>query len=199
MKHIYTNKYLIRSFLQWASLKTKILFIFLIVIVSFSGTNDEESFGLYINKLQSLSIHKIDSRQKNLLTKFYIQNDNRNPNKYHRHQMRKIFNQKRRGMKQDWEVEYHIEWPHIVSNKTTTFEAHHVVPINAGGINVWWNISPLLPKNHKLIHESLEEQACFSHNVLKRQFLRFVLRIKSFISPKFKKYAYQNKSYYKFH
>ena len=199
MKHLYTNKYLILRFLQRASSKTKILFIVLILIVSFSGTNDEESFGFYIDELQTLSVHKINSKQKDLLTSFYIQNDNRNPDQYHRHQMRKIFNQKRRGLKQGWEFEYHIKWPHVVSNKITTFEAHHVIPINAGGVNMWWNISPLLPRNHKLIHDSLEEQACFSHNIFKRQVLRFILRVKSLINSKFKKFAYQNKTYYKFH
>ena len=199
MKHANNNKYFILRFLQRASFKTKIIFIILAIIISFSGTNDKDSFELYIDKLQSMSIHKINNKQKNFLTTFYVQNDDKNPDQYHRHQTRKIFNQKRKLLKHEWEIEYLIKWPHIVSEKTTTFEAHHIVPINAGGINMWWNISPLLPRNHKLIHDSIEEQACFSHNILKRQLLRFILRIKSLINPKFKKYTYQNISYYKFY
>ena len=177
--------------------KFRIVIGVILILVFVSGTSDQESFELYIEKLQSLSLHKIKTEQKSLVSKFYLTNDNRHPEKEIRHKIRKVFNQKRQELKQHWELEYLINWPRVISSKNIVFEAHHIVPIAAGGINEWWNISPLPSKNHKLIHDSLEEQACFSHNFIKQRIVRFILRLRSLVFPIFKRYLYQNKTYYK--
>jgi hypothetical protein len=62
------------------------------------------------------------------------------------------------------------------------FEAHHVIPIHAGGINESRNISPLTSQNHYLLHESLEEKACFSHDFIRRIIIRFILKIQIFFA-----------------
>lgn len=61
--------------------------------------------------------------------------------------------------------------------KEVSYEAHHIIPINAGGINIWWNITPLSPRNHAILHGSIEEKACFSHDFINKAFMRFLLRL----------------------
>lgn len=72
--------------------------------------------------------------------------------------------------------------------KERMYEAHHIIPINAGGINVWWNITPLNSRNHSLLHESIEEKACFSHDLVHRAIMRFLLRFQGIFREIFKKY-----------
>ena len=72
--------------------------------------------------------------------------------------------------------------------KESPYEAHHIVPINAGGINQWWNITPLSSKNHKLLHESIEEKACFSHDFIHQKVMRFILRIQMLFNSIFSGY-----------
>lgn len=66
---------------------------------------------------------------------------------------------------------------HAIESYSNNYQAHHAIPINAGGVNTCWNITPLSSKNHKLLHESFEEKACFSHEFIHREFMRFILKI----------------------
>lgn len=162
------------------------------------GTNDEESFELYMNKLQKFSVHIISKEQELIVKKYYLENSNKSPNQEERHKIRKAFNSQKKKLKKEWEMYYKIPWPKIVINKEITFEAHHIIPINSGGKNYWWNITPLSTKNHKLLHETLEEKSCFSHNIIEMRIVRFVLRMKMIIEPIFKRYSYRNNiNYYR--
>ena len=161
-----------------------ILLFFGILTCLFICNDDEESIDLYIQKLQTLSEHKILIEQTAPLKNFYLKNDNRHPEKEHRHQIRKEFNKQKSLLKQEWETKYEMVWPTLTMTKRSStkklfFEAHHIIPINAGGVNQWWNITPLSPQNHKLLHASMEEKACFSHNFFEQRCYRFILKIKT--------------------
>ena len=186
---------LLLSRMSFNKLSTIILLIILILIY---GTSDEESFELYINKLQSFSVHIISKEQALFVKKYYLEKSNKSPNLEERHIVRKAFNSQKRKLKKEWENYYKLPWPKIVINKEITFEAHHIIPINSGGKNYWWNVTPLSSRNHKLLHETLEEKGCFSHNFIEKKIVRFILRIKMIIEPIFKKYIYRNNiNYYR--
>lgn len=169
------------------------ILIFLIIIpliVFFCGVNDDESIDLYLQKLQVLSEHTIKAEQQQFVREFYYYNQYRHPLRDERHKVRREFNSKKQKLKQEWETKYRIVWPKskitsshppiknmVMIVKESPYEAHHIVPINAGGINQWWNITPLSSKNHKLLHESIEEKACFSHDFIHQKVMRFILRI----------------------
>ena len=164
----------------------------LITFILLTGVTEEESIDLYMNKLQSFSVHIISKEQVLIVKKYYLENSNKSPNLEERHIVRKAFNSQKKKLKKEWENRYKIPWPKIVINKEITFEAHHIIPINSGGKNYWWNITPLSTRNHKLLHETLEEKGCFSHNFIEKKIVRFILRIKMLIKPIFKKYTYRN-------
>lgn len=151
--------------------------------ILYGGTSDYESMNLYLQKLQALSEHRLLKNQKSLVLNFYLHNQNRHPPKYLRHEIRNNFNKHKLYLKQKWSDKYKITWPNSLTvrnriTKTVALEAHHIIPINAGGINKWWNISPLKSANHKLLHNSIEEHACFSHNLFYQKCLRLVLKLK---------------------
>ena len=190
-KYPITNKtllYAVRSLLGSRN-KSKLLWIFVVFIISVFtfSIDDQEAIYLYLNKLQSLSEHKIQKEQKSLVQSFYLNNKNRDPLQEERHEIRREFNSKKHKLKTEWEHRYRLKWPQVrITKKTdvadianTEFQAHHVVPINAGGVNFWWNISPLTSKNHNLLHDSFEEKACFSHDFLHKKFMRFILKIQT--------------------
>ncbi len=154
-----------------------------VFIVFICGTNDKESVSMYLNKLQSYAYYKIQEKQRKAVIHFYLNNTHRDPLKKERHQRRAQFNSSKKNIKQQWEAAYKISWP-----QTEKIEAHHIVPINSGGANQWWNITPISPKNHKLIHDSLEEKACFSHDFFHRRFVRFLLKAQSILLFIFKSY-----------
>ena len=158
----------------------------------FFGIDDQEAIDLYVKKLQTLSEHKIRSEQIIPLKIFYLQNNNRHPIKDSRHKMRKEFEKQKSYLKKEWQMRYDMVWPTLVLTKKGilkkfSFEAHHIVPINAGGINRWWNITPLSPRNHKILHSSMEEKACFSHDYWEQKYYRLVLKIKIKINNLFQK------------
>lgn len=154
--------------------------------MEFGGTTDQESMEMYLKKLQSLSEYHIDNTQKYYVTGFYLQNKNRHPKVKHRHKIRAEFNSQKHKLKQEWSTHYSLKWPTehykiTVNNKpetTIAFQVHHIVPINSGGVNYWWNISPLDDENHKKLHSSVEEHACFSHDIVEQKICRFALKIK---------------------
>ena len=177
--------------LRISGYQKSVLWIFGILIASvfvFSLDN-QQAIQLYVDKLQQLSIHRLSQRQKTWIKDFYLNDHNDAPLKAERHQTRHKFNQKKKQLIREWEAHYSLKWPQMKLTKRTknshasqfvtiNFEAHHIVPINAGGVNVMWNISPLSAKNHKLLHESMEEKACFSHDYFHRKFIRFILNIR---------------------
>ena len=194
MKSKFLQKYVRKN-----PIKSAILLFFGILSCLFIGIDDQESIDLYIQKLQTLSEHKILIEQTTSLKNFYLRNDNKHPEKEHKHQIRKEFNQKKPLLKKEWESKYKMIWPTLILTKKGivkkfSFEAHHIIPINAGGINRWWNITPLSPRNHKLLHSSIEEKACFSHDFFEQKYYRFILKIRIMyqngikdIKPKLKK------------
>lgn len=194
MKSKFLQKYVRKN-----PIESTILLFFGILSCLFIGIDDRESIDLYIQKLQTLSEHKILIEQTTSLKNFYLKNYNRHPEKKHRHKIRKEFNQKKSILKKEWESKYRMIWPTLILTKKGivkkfSFEAHHIVPINAGGINRWWNITPLSPRNHKLLHSSVEEKACFSHDFFEQKYYRFILKIRIVyqngikdIKPKLKK------------
>ena len=123
-----------------------------------------------------------------------MNNKNQDPLQEERHKIRKEFNSKKYKLKQEWEVRYKLKWPQVKITKKTNvlttpkdnlaaaildYQAHHLISINSGGINVWWNITPLTSKNHHLLHSSLEEKACFSHDFLHQKTMRFFLKMQT--------------------
>ncbi len=170
-----------------------IILVILGVISSFFlGIDDQEAIDLYVQKLQNLSEHKMKSEQIVPLKIFYLKNNNRHPIKDSRHNMRKEFEKQKSSLKKEWQTRYSMIWPTLVLTKkgilkNFSFEAHHIVPINAGGINRWWNITPLSPRNHKILHSSMEEKACFSHDYWEQKYCRLVLKIKIKINNLFSK------------
>ncbi len=161
-----------------------IILVFLGIISGlFLGIDDQEAINLYVQRLQTLSEHKIQIEQIIPLKKFYLRNKNRHPAKESRSQTRKEFNKRKKLLKREWQMRYNMVWPNLILTKkgrakSFSFEAHHIIPINAGGVNRWWNITPLTPRNHKLLHSSKEEKACFSHDFLEQRYYRFILKIK---------------------
>ncbi len=194
MKHL--NKLLFsvfRKYVRKNSLSSIFFAILGIIVCFFIGIDDKEAIDLYIQKLQSLSEHKIHTDQITYVKNFYLCNTNRHPPKNHRHTVRQEFNKKKPSLKQKWEIKYNMVWPKLTitkkgATKSFAFEAHHIIPINAGGVNYWWNITPLSPRGHKLLHSSTEEKACFSHNFFEQKYLRFVLKIESLYKKNFKSY-----------
>ena len=192
MKHL--NKVLFsvfRKYIRKNSLSSIFLMIFGAIICFFAGIDDGEAIDLYIQKLQSLSEHKIHANQIMFVRNFYLYNNNRHPSQEQRHSVRHEFNKQKSGLKQKWETQYSMVWPKLtITKKGTTksfaFEAHHIIPINAGGVNYWWNITPLSPRGHKLLHSSMEEKACFSHNLIEQKYIRLVLKIEDLYKQNFK-------------
>ncbi len=74
------------------SLNKLLTTILLIMFILFCGTNDEESFELYMNKLQKFSVHIISKAQKLIVKKYYLENNERCPNLEERQSVRKAFN-----------------------------------------------------------------------------------------------------------
>ena len=194
MNHFYKALFpVFRKYLRKSSPLSTLLVIFGTIICFFVGIDDGEAIDLYIQKLQSLSEHKINSNQISSVRNFYIHNNNRHPQKEHRHSVRHEFNKQKSNLKQEWEAQYSMIWPKLTVTKkgitkNLSFEAHHIIPINAGGINCWWNITPLSPRGHKLLHGSAEEKACFSHNLFEQKYLRFVLKIQTLYEKNFENY-----------
>ena len=179
-----------KKYIRKNPIESMILLFFGILSCLFIGIDDQESIDLYIQKLQTLSEHKIFIEQTEPLKKFYLRNENRHPEKEHRHLVRKEFNKQKNSLKQEWETRYSMIWPTLTLTKKGiakkfSFEAHHIIPINAGGINQWWNITPLSPRNHKLLHSSMEEKACFSHDFFEQKYYRFILKIKTIYQKNF--------------
>ncbi len=180
------------------SIKKLLTITLSITFILLTGVTEEEAIELYMNKLQWFSVHIISKKQMFIVKKYYLEDSNKSPNLEERHIVRKAFNQQKKKLKKDWENYYKIPWPKIVISKEITFEAHHIIPINSGGKNCWWNITPLTTRNHKLLHETLEEKGCFSHNFIEKKIVRFILRIKMIIEPIFRKYTYRNNiNYYR--
>ena len=194
MKHL--DKVLLsvfRKYVRKNSFSSLFLMFLGATICLFMGIDDGEAIDLYIQRIQSLSEHKIHTDQITHVKSFYLRNNNRHPSQKHRHRVRHDFNSQKSGLKQKWEMQYNMIWPKLTITKKGTaknfaFEAHHIIPINAGGINYWWNITPLSPRGHKLLHSSMEEKACFSHNLFEQKYLRFVLKIETLYKKNFKNY-----------
>lgn len=193
--------FLVIRLLRVSGYQKNFLWIFGIFIASVFvfSLNDQQAIQLYVDKLQQLSIHKLSQRQKTWVKDFYLSDHNDAPLKAERHQTRHNFNKQKSKLIREWETHYSLKWPQMKITKrannrhelqfaTINFEAHHIVPINAGGVNVMWNISPLSSKNHKLLHESMEEKACFSHDYFHRKFIRFILNLKVVFLRFFKPY-----------
>jgi hypothetical protein len=156
--------------------------VVVILLAFFDGIDDQICIELYLKKLQSLSEYRIDNTQKYFVTTYYLQNKNRHPNLKHRHKIRHEFSSQKKKLKQEWCIHYQLKWPlehYQINNKTQKdFQAHHIIPINAGGVNQWWNISPISDENHKELHASIEEHACFSHDFIRQKILRLILKIR---------------------
>lgn len=155
-------------------------------ICIFCGTDDQESINLYMEKLQSLSEHHICREQKAAVADFYLKHSEAHPGKRRRHKTREIFNKERNYLKSQWEMKYGLKWPTESTIKRgqikkIAYQAHHIVPINAGGVNFWWNLSPLNAQNHEQLHQSKEEKACFSHDFFQRKFYRFLLKLETYL------------------
>lgn len=189
-------------------------FVVLVALIIFGGVNDKEAINLYLHELQTLSDHRIKQDQIQHIKFFYKSNRNKDPLREERHKVRHEFESKKRRLKSQWESKYSLSWPSIKKSrqpsmlenkkgvfsvkrvfnenlpiiKESAYEAHHIVPINAGGINVWWNITPLSPRNHAILHESIEEKACFSHDIIHRTIMRFLLRLQCMFQEIFGKY-----------
>lgn len=192
MKHfsVMKSKFL-KKYIRKNPIESMILLFFMVLSCLFIGIDDQESIDLYIQKLQTLSEHKILIEQTVPLKNFYLKNNNKHPEKEHRHQVRKEFSKQKNSLKQEWETRYGMIWPTLTLTKKgitkkLSFEAHHVIPINAGGINQWWNITPLSPRNHKLLHSSIEEKACFSHDFFEQKYYRLILKIRTRYKNSFK-------------
>ena len=185
MKSKFFKKYIRKN-----PVESIVLLFFGVLSCLFIGIDDQESIDLYIQKLQTLSEHKILIEQTVPLKNFYLRNNNKHPEKEHRYQVRKEFNKQKNSLKQEWETRYSMIWPTLTLTKKGiakkfSFEAHHIIPINAGGINQWWNITPLSPQSHKLLHSSMEEKACFSHDFFEQKYYRFILKIKTIYQKNF--------------
>ena len=164
------------------SYRSFLLLLLTIFAVLVLNIDDQQAILLYLDRLQELSEYNIDGWQRMQVQTFYLHNQNKNPVKRERRRVRKEFNAQRYQLRQEWEMNYNLEWPKVEVErsrmKTLLYEAHHIIPINAGGINQWWNITPLSSENHKLLHGTLEEKACFSHDIVRQRFIRFVLAAK---------------------
>lgn len=141
--------------------------------IFFDGIDDKTSFELYLKKLQNLSEYTVDNMQKYMTTRHYMLSPNKHPNKTHKHRTRSEFNAHKHKLQLEWSAHYAKPWP-IKKH----FHMHHIVPINAGGLNKWWNVTPLSEENHKELHSSLEEHAAFFHSALERKSYRLLLRIR---------------------
>ena len=112
MKFLIKNKSLFsvaKCFLA-STKKSKLLLcsVALIISVLAFSVDDKEAIVLYMNKLQSLSDHKIRNNQKMSVQNFYLNND---PQKYERRKIRAAFNKQRNLLKQQWENYYRLKWP----------------------------------------------------------------------------------------
>jgi hypothetical protein len=117
--------------------------------------------------------------QERMAAGYYLHNGNRNPSKIRRHRIREEFNSRKHKLKQEWSRYYSFSWPvENYKGGIRPFEAHHIIPINSGGLNKWWNIAPLSNENHKELHSSTEEHACFSHDIVEQKICRLILKIR---------------------
>jgi hypothetical protein len=152
-------------------------FLFSVVIAALSflvGADDQKSVELYLQKLQSLSPHQLDNAQKHYVVDYYLHNSHRNPSPARRRKIRAEFNSRKHKLEQKWSSHYSLKWP----EETNPFQAHHIIPINAGGENHRFNITPLSDENHREIHAPTKEHACFSHNFFEQKFYRLILNMK---------------------
>lgn len=188
----YSNKY--NNFSQKVKYAFGFLGAFVFLILVYIGpVNDGEAIILYLDKVQNLSNHMLLNRQRKMVVDFYLEHAKDHPEKYERKYTRKSFNRKKAKLKKAWEEEYSLKWildPYQIkiNNKNVAFDAHHIVPINAGGVNQWWNLTPLSRLNHRKLHASIEEHSCFEHNLLLRFFYRLQLNLKNKIFVNLKQF-----------
>ena len=57
----------------------------LITFILLTGVTEEEAIELYMNKLQSVSVHIISKEQTLIVKKYYLENSNKSPNLEERH------------------------------------------------------------------------------------------------------------------
>lgn len=74
-----------------------------VIFILLTGVTEEEAIELYMNKLQTFSVHIISKEQTLFVKKYYLENSNKSPNLEERHIVRKAFNQQKKKLKKDWE------------------------------------------------------------------------------------------------
>lgn len=145
-------------------------------IDSFSEIDEAEAFAQYLNKLKLLLTNFKDEKivlsdeQVRRVTEFFKNNTNRIVFSSQIKVVRQEYNDQKLDLQKEWSEQCGVEWPN--SNVTTL---HHIVPINSGGVNVWWNSIPMFIGDHKVLHSTPEEKACFSHKDFEKKCCRIFL------------------------
>lgn len=121
-------------------------------------------FNEYLQDIETQTNRKISDEQRNLLIN-YISNSNiQNLPKSITDERRKEFNKKKKSLLTEWGNHYNTSWTKYTENlisKTSgkilrkvgnNYEAHHIIELDYGGENSWYNLHPATFYEHQNIH-----------------------------------------------
>ena len=115
----------------------------------------------YLEDIERITNRKITNKQKQLVID-YIRNNQFFKVKISTEKMRKKeFNKNRTKIREEWERETGQKWPQyemdvydrngkVVRKKGQYYDAHHIVEMRFGGLDIWYNLFPAsYPDEHQ--------------------------------------------------
>lgn len=136
-------------------------------IVPTTKSNSNVSISLfneYLQDVETQTKRKISDEQRNLLINYISNNNISNLPKSTTDERRKEFNKKKKSLLLEWGNHYNTTWIKYTENlisKTSgkvlrqvgyNYEAHHIIELDYGGENAWYNLHPATFYEHQNIH-----------------------------------------------
>jgi hypothetical protein len=115
----------------------------------------------YVKEVESITGRKVPGKQVAELKDAIKGKDFKKLDQGQYNAHRKEWDSKRDFLRKEWERETGQKWPKYKEFvykdgkqevKNRPYDAHHVVKVDHGGPNTWWNIHPATPKEHGVIH-----------------------------------------------
>ena len=131
------------------------------VVLEVGEKIDKMLFPKYIDEVEKITKRKLTRKQKNLLEKTLSENDFCKLDKESWELAVKEFRSKKSSLILEWENMTDQEWPRytedvingkniVVRKAGDLYDAHHIIELNAGGPNEWWNLHPAkFPDEHQ--------------------------------------------------
>lgn len=115
----------------------------------------------YIKEVEDITGRKVAGKQVNELKQAIQGKEFRKLTKTEYDLHRKEWDTKRDALRVEWEKNTGQKWPTYavstvkdgkIETKPRPYDAHHIIKVDHGGTNEWWNIHPAHPTEHKIVH-----------------------------------------------